>query len=78
MPRPKHPSSELEARLLQVLDDTLQELSRRDAEYARLLDALTTRCDALTRQCSAFAERLETLVQQSSASDSAWDALLRG
>ena len=78
MPRSKYPNSELEARLLNVLDDVLQELSRRDAEHAMLLDELTKRCDALTSQCSDFAEQVEALVQQLSASDAALDALLPG
>ena len=78
MLRSKNPTNELEARLLNALDDILRELSERDAEHARLLDELTRRCEDLSNQCSAFAEQLETLVQQSSAIDSAWDALLRG
>ena len=78
MPRSKNPTNELEARLLAALDDILRELSERDAEHARLLDELTRRCEDLSNQCSDFAEQLETLVQQSSAIDSAWDALLRG
>ena len=78
MPRSKNPTNELEARLLNALDDILVELSQRDDEHAKLLDALTRRYEDLARQCSAFAEQLETLVQQSNASDSAWDALLHG
>ena len=78
MPRSKNPTNELEARLLAALDDILRELSERDAEHARLLDGLTKRCEDLSNQCSDFAEQLETLVQQSSAIDLAWDALLRG
>lgn len=78
MPRSKNPTNELEARLLNALDDILRELSERDAEHARLLDELTKRCEDLSNQCSDFAEQLETLVQQSSAIDLAWDALLRG